>query len=122
MGVIRHSSNRKIDIDELRAVLATQLKAAKHGTEPMSSVMMDAPTRMKASGSSGGAARSGSGHNRSRSRSKGHTHAQIPINPLMGGSLADARSSAATIKLQQAFEEESAVPAWYKTLKKNMKE
>ena len=47
MGVIRHSSNRKIDIDELRQLLATQLKAVKSGTEPSSSVVdsMQVPTR-----------------------------------------------------------------------------
>ena len=107
MGVIRHSSNRKIDVEELRHVLATQLKAVKQGTDPQSSALLDSmqvPTKQKS---------------RSRSRSKGHTHATIPA---MGGSLADARSSAATIKIQQAFEDDSAVPAWYKTLKKNLKE
>lgn len=40
----------------------------------------------------------------------------------MGGSLAEARSSAATIKMQQAFEEDSAVPAWYRTLKKGIRD
>ena len=120
MGVIRHSSNRKIDIDELRSMLATQLKAAKHGTEPQSVYdSMQAPTRMKSSSVN----RSSSGHaNRSRSRSKGHTHAVIPMSTLMGGSLAEARSSAATMKMQQAYEDESAVPAWYKTLKKNVRD
>ena len=122
MGVIRHSGNKKIDIDELRQTLAVQLKAAKHGTEPSQAYnSMQAPTRMK-----GGAGPSG--HNRSRSRSKGHhTHANIPqMNGLGGmpmtGSMADARSSAATIKMHQDFEDESAVPAWYKTLKKNVRD
>ena len=118
MGVIRHSSNKKIDIDELRQLLATQLKAAKHGTETVSLYdSMQAPTRMSA-----GQNRSSSGQNRSRSRSKGHTHAIIPANHMFSGSMADARSSAATIKMQQEFEGESAVPAWYATLKKNNKQ
>ena len=119
MGVIRHSSNKKIDVDELRSMLATQLKAAKHGTES-SSVFdsMQAPTRMKSSSVN----RSSSGHNRSRSRSKGHTHAVIPMSTLMGGSIAEARSSAATMKMQQAYEDDSAVPAWYRTLKKNVRD
>ena len=98
-----------------------QLKAAKHGTESSNVYdSMQAPTRMK--GSTGP-----SGHNRSRSRSKGHTHAVIPQMTGIGGmpmtgSMADARSSAATIKMHQDFEDESAVPAWYKTLKKNVRD
>lgn len=40
----------------------------------------------------------------------------------ISGSMADARSSAATIKMHQDFEDESAVPAWYKTLKKNVRD
>jgi len=84
---------------------------------------MDAPTRMKAS--VGGL--SSSGLNRSRSRSKGHTHANISAMTGIGGmpisgSMAEARSSAATLKLHQDFEDESAVPAWYKTLKKNARD
>jgi hypothetical protein len=43
MGVIRHSSNKKIDIDELKQLLATQLRAAKHGSETSFDVQ---PTRM----------------------------------------------------------------------------
>ena len=126
MGVIRHSGNRKIDVEELRQTLAVQLKAAKHGGNEAQSVFdsMQAPTRMK---STGGAGQTAGGHNRSRSRSKGHTHANIPQMTGIGGmpisgSMAEARSSAATLKLHQDFEDESAVPAWYKTLKKNVRE
>ena len=82
---------------------------------------MQVPTRQKASAAN----RSGSGLNRSRSRSKGpaqHTHAQIPMSNLLSGSMADARSSAATMKMQNAFESDSAVPAWYSTLKKNIRD
>ena len=123
MGVIRHSSNRKIDIDELRQVLATQLKAAKHGMEPMSSSIMDTMPIKQTRGASATMNRSSSGHNRSRSRSKGMpTQAQIPMSSLMGGSMADVRSSAATLKMQAAYEDESAVPAWYKALKKNIRD
>ena len=114
MGVIRNSSNRKIDVDELRQTLATQLKAQKTGIDSQSILdQMQAPTRMKSSSS---------GVNRSRSRSKGHTHAVIPMNNMMAGSMADARSSAATLKMQQAYEDESAVPSWYKALKKHNRE
>ena len=91
MGVIRHSSNRKIDIEELKTLLASQLKAAKHGgpaDHSMSSIVDMQPTRM----SSGNG-----GHNRSRSRSKGRTHATIPA---MGASMSQARESAATMKVQ----------------------
>jgi len=41
MGVIRHSSNRKIDIDELRQLLATQLKSAKVGNDSSSASIVD---------------------------------------------------------------------------------
>lgn len=113
MGVIRHSSNRKVDIEELKQLLATQLKAAKHGSEPLDSM----PTRMSAAT----ATRGTSGHNRSRSRSKGHTHATIPMsNLLAGGAQSDMRSSANTLKMANSFADDSAVPAWYKTLKKNI--
>ena len=40
----------------------------------------------------------------------------------MGGSLAEARSSAAMLKVQQAFDEDSAAPAWYRTLKKGLRD
>ena len=121
MGVIRHSGNRKIDVEELRQTLAVQLKAAKHGTDPSSTIADSVPTRMKSASGQGG------GQNRSRSRSKGHTHANISQMTGIGGmpisgSMAEARSSAATLKLHQDFEDESAVPAWYKTLKKNVRE
>ena len=43
------------------------------------------------------------------------------MNNMMG-SMADARSSAATLKMQQAYEDESAVPSWYKALKKHNRE
>ena len=109
MGVIRHSSNRKIDIEELRQLLAAQLKSVKSGTEPSSQVVdsMHIPTRQRS---------------RSRSKSKGPTHATIPAASMMGGSLAEARSSAATMKVQQAFDDDNAAPAWYRTLKKGLRD
>ena len=120
MGVIRHSGNRKIDVDELRQTLAVQLKAAKHGTDGSSMLdSMQAPTRMSGKNSAP--------LNRSRSRSKGHTHANIPAMTGIGGmpmsgSMADARSSAATIKMHQDFEDDSAVPAWARSLKKKLRD
>ena len=113
MGVIRQSGNRKVDIDDLRQLLATQLKAAKVGHDSSASFgnSMEVPTRQRS---------------RSRSKSKGHSHhaTAIPTSTLMmgGGSMAEARSSAATLKVQQSFDEDSAVPAWYRTLKKGMRE
>ena len=113
MGVIRQSGNRKVDIDDLRQLLATQLKAAKVGGDSQASLVdsMQVPTRQRS---------------RSRSKSKGHTHQSTanPANTLMmgPGSFAEARSSAATLKVQQAFDEDSATPAWYRTLKKGMRD
>lgn len=118
MGIIRHSSNRKVDIDELRQLLSTQLKGMRSGPMNDSTASLDMqPSRMKAAT----VGRGSSSHNRSRSRSKGHTHATIPAsNPMMGASMADMRSSAATAKVVQSFGDDSAVPAWYKSLKKNL--
>ena len=109
MGVIRHSGNRKIDVEELRQTLAVQLKAAKSGTETIGA-FDQMPTRQKASSMS-------STGPRSRSRSKGHTHAQIPA---MSGTM-DVRSSASTMK-QGAFDTDGATPSWYKALKKNIRD
>ena len=97
MGIIRHSSSRKIDIDDLRMLLSDSMKGGNHVS--VGSEGLEGATRLR---EITGARK---GNTRSRSRSK-------------GASLDGYRTagSAATVKMDDA----SALPAWYKTLKKNI--
>ena len=98
MGIIRHSSSRKIDVDDLRMLLSDSMKGGNHAS-------------VGSEGLEGGATRlreitgARKGNTRSRSRSKG---ASFDGYKTAG--------SAATVKMDDA----SALPAWYKTLKKNI--
>ena len=113
LGIIRHSSSKKIDVDDLRSLLADQLRQTKPlGSDSIDISIGEQPTKMSAISGT---------RKRSRSRSKGpakavghSSHAYHEHNSSLHG---DMNGSAATLKM---YEDDSAVPAWYRTLKKNI--
>lgn len=98
IGVIQNSSTRKIDVDDLKSTLATQLRQSRFQADTSADVRREKEAVMKKL-------------NRSRSRSKGgqgHSSNEQSFN-----------KSNATVKMY-ADPNDSAVPAWYSTLKKNI--
>lgn len=98
IGVIQNSSTRKIDVDDLKSTLATQLRQSRFQADTSADVRREKEAVMKKL-------------NRSRSRSKGgHGHSSNEQS---------FNKSNATVKMY-ADPNDSAVPAWYTTLKKNI--
>ena len=97
MGVIQHSTSKKIDVDDLKKKLAESVRRDKYN-QPYNA---DASLKKKSS----------------RSKSPlGH----VPSYGNVSHSNSDmyGNENASTIKM---YNEEDSTPAWYKTLKKNVK-
>lgn len=102
MGIIRHSSSRKIDVDDLRMLLSDSMKGGAHASVGSEGGLEGGATRLREIAGAGG-------RKRSRSRSKG-------AGATSFDGYKSAGSAATTVKMDDA----SALPAWYKTLKKNI--
>ena len=99
IGVIQNSSTRKIDVDDLKSTLATQLRQSRFQADTSEGVRKEKETIMKKL-------------NKSRSASKGR-------HGYSGSNDTSFNKSNATVKMYED-PHETAVPAWYKTLKKNI--
>ena len=98
MGVIQHSSSKKIDVDDLKKKLADSVRRDKYA-QPFSAPGQDAGVTLKKAKKS------------SRSKSP------LGQQPSYSQSNSDIYGQE-TIKM---YEQEDTTPAWYKTLKKNIK-
>jgi hypothetical protein len=90
-----HSSAKKIDVDELKTKLAESIRATKYKAEAHSPLKKEKENLMRKL-------------NQSRSKSPKYT---------MMGSHLDEFPEKGTVKM---YQEQESVPAWYKTLKRQV--
>lgn len=102
MGVIQHSTSKKIDVDDLKKKLAESVRSTKYN-QPYSATSA-AETLKKANKS--GRSKSPIGHQAS------YGNVSRSNSDAFGG------ENSSTIKM---YNDEDPTPAWYKTLKKNVK-
>lgn len=100
MGIIQHSSSKKIDVDDLKGKLAESVRRDKY-KQPFASNSLGAEVTLK-KGKRSGRSKSPMDNNVSYSNSDLNAYGQ---------------ENSSTIKM---YQEEDSTPAWYRSLKKNL--
>ena len=100
MGIIQHSSSKKIDVDDLKGKLAESVRRDKY-KQPFAANSLGGDATLK-KGKRSGRSKSPMDNNVSYSNSDLNTYGQ---------------ENQSTIKM---YQEEDSTPAWYRTLKKNL--
>lgn len=117
VGLIQNSSSRKIDVDDLKSQLAATMRQQRYQAEASSPVRREKEAILR---------KGNTGKSRSRSRGQPMTSHSSNNNEALN-LLANQRqsfdgankSNSQTMKMYDGSDE-TAVPAWYKTLKKNI--
>jgi len=106
MGIMQHSTSKKIDVDDLKGRLAEQIRRDKYSHTYQAPSAEITLKRAKKSTASSGRAKSPLGGYGQHSNSDILNH------------LSPDQSNAATVKM---YGQEDTTPVWYKSLKKNIK-
>jgi regulator of replication initiation timing len=105
VGIIQNSTSRKIDLDDLKRELASTVRQNRF-EQRGSPIRREADQLMRKVGG------------KSRSKSKGAVDNSVSFSSAM--TLNNKAHGPPPGKLQVYEDTNSAVPAWYKTLKKNL--
>lgn len=110
VGLIQNSTNRKIDVDDLKTQLAATMRHQRFQAETSSPVRREKEAILRKGNSKS-----------SRSRSRGAPQVQSSSNSALDllQNQKQPYDGGKTVKMYDGSDD-SAVPHWYKTLKKNI--
>lgn len=105
MGIIQHSSSKKIDVDDLKSKLAESVRRDKYSHPFAAGTNSNADITLK-KGRMGAAA--------------GRSKSPIGYNQTISNTNLMHDSSSSNINTIKMYDQKDSTPAWYKSLKKNI--